>query len=470
MTKDNNLSPQKITFWDHSLADKTGVLFDAKTQRRYSYRELSELADKYITVIPNEKQLIAVKARNNISTLAIYIAALRGGHVCLFISDDIAVEPLEKLCDQYQINWLFSDNKLKLLNTEILNITANLAVLLSTSGSTGSPKSVKLSYKNILSNCQSICQYLPINEQDTVVTSLPIHYSFGLSIINTHLMKGASIILTDANILQKEYWQYFKEFKPTAYYGVPYSYEMLLKLKLARLPFDSIKYFAVAGGKLLPDKVLEIAKWCQQKQKKIYVMYGQTEATARISYLEPDKTSLKPHSIGNTIPNGQLWLENESGVKITNINEKGELCYSGDNVMMGLASSVDDLAEGDSLEKLHTGDLAIQDEDGDYTIVGRIKRFIKIVGKRINLDEVQAFTQTITESVVMGDDDDLQLFYCQKNIDVNDLVEQLADYLSVNKNYISTHYVESFSRLENGKLDYSALKSKFYYQKGAVNV
>ena len=268
MTKDSFLQD---TFWGDSLAQRKGSLFDTESAKIYSYAELSDLAEHYILLLPEHRQLIAIKANNNIKSLAIYIAALRAGHIGLMLASDINTAQLNQLCEHYGINWLFEQGELNHLNKTAHIFSDELSLLLSTSGSTGTAKLVKLSQTNIQANCQAICEYLPITQSDIIVTSLPINYSFGLSILNSHLNLGSSIVLTDENILHKGFWQNVKMYQPSALYGVPFTFETLLSLKLARLPLKSIKYFAVAGGKLAADKVTQLATWCENNSKSFYV-------------------------------------------------------------------------------------------------------------------------------------------------------------------------------------------------------
>ncbi len=446
-----------MQFWQANLKQHSGFIYDARTESRYSYVDLNEKIEAYISELPKQKQLVAVKANNQFTVLACYLALLRAGHVVLFIDADMAEDKTTYLLKHYKVNYLFDESAFTLLARQNLNLHANLALLLSTSGSTGTAKLVRLSLDNISANAQSICEYLPIKNTDTVVTSLPCHYSFGLSVINTHLSQGASIVLNDYNPMQKEFWQLIKQFKPNGFYGVPFSYELLQRLRLARLPLNSIQYFAQAGGRVAEPLLNELSAWTQEHNKAFFVMYGQTEATARITYLQANKLTNKIGFIGKAIPGGQCWLIDESGNKINEAGKEGELCYKGANVGGGIASNSEDLALFDLSDELKTGDLAFFDSDGDFKIVGRLKRFVKLLGKRINLDEVQAWLEPMLECVVVGNDESIRIYFCDDSIDEKGIKAKLASYLQLHSRYIGCQFIDEIPRLTNGKVDYKRM-------------
>ena len=228
-----------------------------------------------------------------------------------------------------------------------IELHSELAVLLTTSGSTGSPKLVRLSYDNIRSNAESIAEYLNITVDERPVTSLPMYYSYGLSVINSHLLKGATILLTDKPVIQKEFWTFVKEQRATSIAGVPYTYEMLKRLRIFRMDLPELKTMTQAGGKLNADLAKEYMEQAAASGKKFIVMYGQTEATARMSYLPFDRALEKYSSIGIAIPGGSFSLIDERGDEIEDVNKDGELVYTGANVSLGYAECREDLAKGD---------------------------------------------------------------------------------------------------------------------------
>ena len=184
----------------------------------------------------------------------------------------------------------------------------DLAVLLSTSGSTGSSKFVKLSKENILDNALNICKYLKINSNHTTITTMSPSYSYGMSIINTHFISGSKIILNNQSFFEKIFWDKVKKYKVNSFGGVPYHYEILKKLKFSNFNLPSLKYLTQAGGGMNKDLILYFLKCCKKNNIKFIQMYGQTEASPRISYLPFKIARKKIGSIGKAIPGGHIAI------------------------------------------------------------------------------------------------------------------------------------------------------------------
>ena len=284
--------------------------------------------------------------------------------------------------------------------------------MLTTSGSTGSPKLVRLSYNNLLSNAISISKYLRINQNERPITTLPIHYSFGMSIINSHLISGSTILLTNKSIFSPEFWKFLKTNKPTSISGVPFTFEMLKKLRFFSMDLPSIKSITQAGGKMDLNLNKEIAEYCKKTNKHLYVMYGQTEASPRISYVPYQKALEKIGSIGIPIPDGKLSLIDSDRNIINDVEVEGELVYEGPNVCLGYASKISDLAKGDENGGiLFTGDIAYRDNECFFYVTGREKRFIKLFGNRINLDYVERLlNKDICECACVGNDNLMKVY------------------------------------------------------------
>ena len=302
-----------------------------------------------------------------------------------------------------------------------------LALLLTTSGSTGSPKFVRQSYENVLDNARSIVQYLELDETERPITTLPMNYTYGLSIINSHLLVGASILLTEKGLMQREFWQFFKVAGATSFGGVPYTYEMLDKLRFYRMNLPSLRTMTQAGGKILPELHEKFARYAEEEGKKFVVMYGQCEATARMGYLPPERALEKKGSMGIAIPGGKFHLIDADGAQVTEPFTTGELVYEGKNVTLGYAESGEDLGKGDERYGiLETGDMAQFDKDGYYYIVGRKKRFLKIYGNRVNLDEVDRLIKGSfgIETASAGVDDHMVIFVTDGNAE-----QQVKDFI-----------------------------------------
>lgn len=426
----------------------------------YSYTWLKDECDKVYACI-NERCLVFSLCSNTIGSLIGYTSFINNKVVPLLLDSQIDIGILDGLMKIYRPKYLWipvqmaSDFKYERLHaytthnyaliktqyTEGYPLHDDLALLLTTSGSTGSPKLVRQSYKNIKSNTESIVKYLGINESECAITTLPMSYTYGLSIINTHLYMGASIILTQKTLVQKEFWQQLKDYGVTSLSGVPYTYEMLNKLNFYKMDLPCLRTLTQAGGKLPFDLHKKFAEY----GKQFVVMYGQTEATARMSYLPWEKTLEKCGSIGIAIPGGEFSLVD------------GELVYEGDNVTLGYAECGEDLAKGDENNgKLFTGDMAKVDEDGYYYITGRKKRFVKMFGNRISLDEVEEIVKITfdLDCACTGDDTSIDVFITKANSDV---LGHLSSMLKMPTYKFNLFVIGEMPRNEAGKVLYHEL-------------
>jgi acyl-coenzyme A synthetase/AMP-(fatty) acid ligase len=331
---------------------------------------------------------------------------------------------------------------------------------MTTSGSTGSPKFVRLSYSNLFDNATKISQYLNIQSSDRPITTMQPSYSYGLSIINSHLIKGASIIMTECTLFEKKFWDIFKKEKATTFGGVPFIFEILKKIKFNKMNLPYLNYITQAGGKLNKYLLGEFIKISEEKKIKFYVMYGATEATARMSYLDCKWIKKKFGSIGKPLKEGKFYICNDKNTIIKKSNTVGELIYEGNNVMLGYAEKIKDLGKQSiNKKKLHTGDLAKRDEDGFYYITGRKNRYLKMFGLRINLDEIeQQIKSTGIDAACFGSDDNLNIFITNSR-KRNFITKFLTQNLKINKSSLSINTVKKIPRNQDGKILYSNLKN-----------
>ena len=338
-------------------------------------------------------------------------------------------------------------------------ISEDLLLCLTTSGSTGSPKLVRLSLDNLKSNAESIAEYLHIDENERPITTLPMYYSFGMSVINSHLIKGATILLTDKAVLQREFWNFTKEQRATSIAGVPYTYEMLKRLRFFRMQLPDLKTMIQAGGKLNAAFVKEYVDFAEANYKKFIVMYGQTEAAPRMSYLPHDKAVEKNASIGIAIPGGKFSIIDADGNEITTPDVDGELVYEGANVCLGYAEKREDLSLGDDNHGvLHTGDIARIDVDGFYYITGRMKRFVKVWGNRCNLDATEQLVKAITANCAcVGVDDLITVFVTGEGIE-EQIKNLLVEKTGFNPRAFQVKVIAEIPKFESGKLNYPALQ------------
>ncbi len=444
------------------FADRTALI--ASDGQQYSYKWLLEYGDA-VAQQAAPRSLVFLIGSNTPKCIAGYVGFIRRGVVPVLINHTVSQEMIDQLIDAYTPEYIYRPNadgdyELTQLATRNSQLFSELGLILTTSGSTGSPKFVRLTYENLFSNAQSIAEYLEIAPDDRPITTLPMTYSYGLSIINSHLISGASIILTDAPIIGKDFWTLFKEQNPTTFGGVPFVYDMLKKLRFARMNCPSLKYITQAGGHLSAELVKEFEDICKQKGIKFIVMYGQTDATARMAYMPWDKLEGREDSIGIAIPGGEFFLIDDQGAVIDQPDVPGELCYRGPNVSLGYATCREELAKGDENGGvLHTGDVAKRDAEGFYYIVGRKKRFLKIFGNRVNLDEVQTLLLKRGIGAACVGKDDAMKVYVVTGTDCNSVRLLLAELTHLNQSAFTVLNIDAIPRNDAGKILYSKLEN-----------
>jgi acyl-CoA synthetase (AMP-forming)/AMP-acid ligase II len=337
-----------------------------------------------------------------------------------------------------------------------LPIHPDLLLLFGSSGTTGASKLVKITSSNILSNTLSIIDYLGLTEADRAITSLRPSYSYGLSVINAQLMSGGALLLTERSVLDPAFWSFARAHGATILSGVPHTYEILAE-DLALEATPSLRLLTQAGGKLRPELVQAYARRGAHAGWRFCVMYGQTEASPRMAYLPPELAESVPNAIGVAIPGGALSLEDEAGRPIEAPEVEGELIYRGPNVMAGYAIGREDLVTAMPGERLATGDLAMRRADGLYVITGRRSRFIKPMGRRIGLDDVEAMLARrglVAAAVAHGEN----LLVAHEGKATLDGAE-LARELGIPVGHVWVRRVETLPRLASGKVDYVAVQA-----------
>ncbi len=447
---------------------------------RLTYGELQAETGKLAENIP-ERSLVFSLCTNELGSLLGYVAFLNNGIVPVMLNSHLEKELFDNLLEAYKPSylWLPAGRKeeisgdivyeahgyalVKTEYEEAFPLYDNLGLLLTTSGSTGSPKLVRQSYENILDNAKSIVEYLELDENERPITTLPMNYTYGLSIINSHLLVGATILLTDKSVMQKEFWNFLKEEKATSFGGVPYTYEILDKIRFMRMDLPFFTTMTQAGGKLTPELHEKYATWAESCGKKFIVMYGQCEATARMGYLPADMSVKKKGSMGKAIPGGKFKLIDVDGKEITEPDITGELVYEGKNVTLGYAEKGEDLIKGDERGGiLVTGDMAQFDEDGYYYIVGRKKRFLKIYGNRVNLDETDRLIKAKFDIDVAcgGVDDHMYIFVTNGDVTA-DVKNYVVETTKLNPAAFKVVVIDVIPKNDAGKTLYKELE-KYY--------
>ena len=451
---------------------------------RMTYAEL-EKDSIYVTASMEPRKLTFCLCENTIGSFVGYVGLMNANMPTVLLDGSKDMEIIVSLIEHYEPQYLwmptnrmdelkdclstgsrsaevcsYEDYVLVELGKQSFEIHPDVLLCLTTSGTTGSPKLVKLTEKNLKSNAEAIAEYLKITDKERAITSLPMYYSFGMSVINSHLIKGATLLLTDKAVIQREFLTFLKEGKATSIAGVPYTYEMLRRLRFMRMDLPELKTMIQAGGKLNANIAKEYIEDAQQKGKEFIVMYGQTEAAPRMSYLPFEKGLEKYASIGIAIPGGKLSVRDVNDLEITEPDVDGELIYEGPNVCMGYAECIGDLAKGDENHGiLHTGDVARFDSDGFFYITGRMKRFVKVWGNRCNLDATEQLVKAITTSCAcVGVDDKITIFVTKNGLD-----SQIKDYLvektGLNTRAFEVKVIDTIPTLPSGKLDYQLMQT-----------
>lgn len=444
-------------------ADGT-ALIEQRTGRVWTHAELAsevERASERLARIP--RSLAFCRCRTDATTVINYLGALAAGHAVVLVDDDMQADRLAELERCYEPRLvLHPDGTVSERGgAPPHQLHPQLALLLTTSGSTGSPKLVRLSASSLEANATSIAEYLEIGPAERAIASLPFHYSYGLSVLNSHLLAGGSVVLPAEGIIKPAFWDTFERHHCTSFAGVPYSYAILERVGWRRRELPSLRTMTQAGGRLEPGRKQSLDDELRRRRARLVVMYGQTEATARIAYVPPERLREKISAIGIPIPGGHLGVEDDDG-RVLPAGEEGELVYRGPNVMLGYATGPADLADGDLLGGvLRTGDLGYADQDGFFYATRRLARFAKAYGLRISLDDLEArLTEEGPAAALCDRDEQIRIF-----VEVGagrspaTVGSQLARAFGLPARTFSVTELHSLPVTASGKVDYAALKA-----------
>jgi acyl-CoA synthetase (AMP-forming)/AMP-acid ligase II len=418
------------------------------------YRELATRVERLAERIGPGRKLVLLAAAHDVETIVGYLAALHGGHPVILVpaEDRSAVAAFTRIHDP---DVLLSAAGIELRRAGSRHVLhPDLALLLSTSGSTGSPRLVRLSAANVQANAAAIAQYLGIAATDRAMLSLPVHYCYGLSIVNSNLLRGAAVLLPEHPLTDPRFWTVFRDARATSLHGVPYTFELLDRVGFAGMDLPGLRYVTQAGGRLPAADVVRYAELGARRGWRLFVMYGQTEATARMAYLPPELAAARPSSIGVPIPGGSFELAGRGADGV------GELVYRGPNVMLGYASGPADLGLGRTVDALHTGDLARRGPDGLYELTGRASRFVKLLGLRIDLDQAERVLADLGCTAVCTGGDDALVVAVAGAQDPDRTGRLVAGRFGLPPDRVRVCVLAEFPRLPNGKIDYVAVRRR----------
>ena len=451
---------------DKKRKDRVAVIDDSG--KSITYGEICDFLILFGKHLPS-RSLIFILSENRIGSLLGYTSALSNKIVPLILSAKTEHDLVFNLFEQYRPQYLWLPDELvssfkgevvfqawdySLVKTGYPSILLNeaLSLLLPTSGSTGSPKLVRHSYRNIEANADNVCRLFNLTEDEKAMAILPMHYTMGLSVITSHLFAGATVLLSARSLLDKGFWAMLKE--ATSFTGVPYSYEILMKMRFTKMDLPKLRTISQGGGKLSPETFQALATYAFEKGKRFIATYGQSECTARMAYLPAELALTKTCSIGYAEPGGKLSILGKDGYESFSGEAEGEMVYRGENVTLGYAETIADLMKGDENHGvIHTGDLARRDADGCYFIIGRLKRFLKVFGLRISLDEIETMIkgQYHVDCYCKGDDQKLTILVTNPK-----MVEVLPGFIEEKTNLfhknVEVQVVDVLLRNEAGKV------------------
>ncbi|WP_200936198.1 non-ribosomal peptide synthetase, partial [Marmoricola sp. Leaf446] len=414
-----------------------------------SYAELAARVATAGELLGATRRLVLLTADHEVDTLVHYLAALAGGHPVLLADPDREVTGLVEAYDPDVVvhRGVMTERRVGTCH----DLHPDLALLLSTSGSTGSPRLVRLSAASVQANAASIASFLGVRPDDVAATTLPLHYCYGLSVLHTHLLRGAAVVLTSLSVVDRCFWELCLRRGVTSLAGVPHTFELLERVGFGPEKLPTLRYLTQAGGRMPAERVRRFAEAGRGCGVDLFVMYGQTEATARIAYLPPDLAVTRPEAVGVAVPGGHLRLEPPDA-------EVGELVYAGPNVMLGYAEGPADLALGRVVHELRTGDLARIGPDGLVEVVGRSSRFVKVCGLRLDLDRLeQHLATTGLQGLCAADGDRPVVAVVGGEGEVRAARSALAAATRLPGAAYDVHAVAALPRLASGKPDHRAV-------------
>jgi acyl-CoA synthetase (AMP-forming)/AMP-acid ligase II len=436
---------------------------------RLTYDQLADRVDDVIRAqFSGSRRFILIAASADVDVVVHLLAALAVGHPVFIAPADDATK-LKQWVQHFDPDIVVTRHRERLLVHERRTASAHelhpdLALLISTSGSTGSSKLVRLSAANVQTNAEQIAASLELTSHDRALITLPLPYAYGLSVVTSHLLSGAALVLNDVSIVDSAFWDTAEQHSITTIAGVPYTYELLDRIgprrHLERVP--TLRQMTVSGGHVPAADVARYVELAQALGFEFIAMYGQSEATARISIARMRDLISHPATVGLPLPGTTVELDVDAVRRLEHAHGAfddgvGELVFSGPNMMLGYAHSPSDFADGRTIEHLRTGDLARADECGRIEIVGREQRFSKIYGLRVDLQRIEdaLHADGITAHIV---NDDALLVVIVEHADAAMVVDQVRSIAGLPARAVTAITVDELPRTLAGKPDGQRLR------------
>ena len=457
-------------FWKSRDEQSDSSPFLVSGNDTYSFSDVFKIGDDFFKNRGNSVCLIACD--RNVHTVAAYLGCLRQNVVPILVDASLSVDLMNDIADKYQVETIlhpgvfesedyFIDGVFGVFNVHSIKnptdiLTHNyLKLVLPTSGSTGDPKCVRLHSENIVSCTKEIVRYLCLDKNRISISSLPFHYAYGLSVLNCALEARSKLVLTNLSLIDKEFWHLVEHNKVTDFSGVPFMFEILRRIKLSPTTMTNLKCVTQAGGRLDIKLTEHFVKFFSTNDISYFTMYGQTEASPRISYVPPESAVAKLGSVGIALGIGRFYTD-----AIDTLSE-GELIYEGPNVCMGYAYNREDLCKPDSNKGiLKTGDIAIIDNDGFATIVGRKKRFVKVYGSSVNLDDLESKLKAkLFDTAVIGRDE--KIVVLTTDDDSDEIKTYLYSFVNFQTRALKIIKINNIKYSEVGKPDYLFMAKEY---------
>lgn len=465
----------KKKFFDLDKIEPSQIALLNEDNRQITYGELISVSDDLHDKL-EEKSIILILCSNKIGVLAGYVHCMLNNLVPFMVDEDLSLELINNLIDCYSPPYVllskdrmgdfieyapvfeYMDYVILKTNYKRILLNEDIALLMSTSGSTGSSKLVCISGHNLLYNTESIADTISVNKRNRLITTLPLNFSYGLSLFHAHLLKGSMVLVTERKVTDRKFWEFFKIYKATYMGGVPFHYQQLLRIGFLDMNLPDLRGMSVCGG-FTPFDIQKIfGKYAQENKKEFMIIYGQTEATMGISVLKGSELLNRPGSVGIPMKGIQLSIV-DGGNHEVNKGDRGEIVVYGPTVTLGYAQKKEDLKKnGDFKGLLHTGDIGYQDADGYFYLSGRKQRFIKLQGKRFSLDEIESLLkQKVSQEIACTGSDEHLVVHLEAEEKLGEVLSYLQKGLKINKSQIEIRKIDVIPRNKAGKTLYSLL-------------
>ena len=459
---------------DQHNQDKVAIKDDSGFQ--LTYGEACEIIRTFAKLkLP--RSVVFCLCENCAGALIGYLALENNGQVPLLLSAGLDRELRENLEHMYLpcYYWIPERKEEEIPGEEIYRacgyvliktkhkpypLNEQLSMLLTTSGSTGSPKLVRHKYGNLEANAENVSKVFSWSVNEVGICDLPMNYTMGLNVINSHLVVGASVLMVKANLMDPDFWEFIRVNEGTSFCGVPFSYEVMRRIGFDKMDLPKLRTLAEGGGKLTDRMFKWIATYCKNSGKRFCATFGTSETSARIAFLDPERALDKIGSMGKAIPNGELFLSDE--IVNPDGSATGELSYRGPNVTMGYAYCRKDLLKGDEFcGEYRTGDIAMRDPEGFYFVIGRKGRFLKLYGLRVSLDETEGILKTRypnADFVCTGNDSRMNIFTTDASLE-NEIIPFISEKTNIHHSSFRVCIVDEIPRNDYGKVKYPELEA-----------